>query len=603
MLHTPFARIIVAGRAALLAAAAYLAIGVAPVFAQAPAGQAAPAQPAGAAQPAAQQPAAAAAVKPEELSLEQAQIAEKFKRFEQVVKLLAQFSDDTDGEQARLLRQVFAESKSRSLDTKFDALVKALGEKRLAQAVGDQDDITAQLETLLAILSSAEREKELKSEQARLREYLKKVKELINKQREIQGRTIEGDPKDQAPDEGKLADETKQLADKMQQANAKNGKPAGGDKSKSPPEGKPSEGKPSEGKPSEGKPSDPAGEKKPGDDANKGQEGKPKDGDAKPSDGKSSEGKPSEGKPSEGKPSEGKPSQGKPSDGKPSDGQPQQGGQPQPPQESSPTDSPQKRVAAAQQRMEEAQKKLDEAKKDGAVEEQDAALRELEQAKAELEEILRQLREEELARLLKQLEQRFAEMLRMQEAVYRDTHVLHAVPVKTRSKAEEIESGRLSRDEAVILVEADKALGILREEGSAVAFPATCEQMRDDIAQIVKLLAANNPDELTLAIEEDVIAALKEMIEALKKAQKDLKDKKNPPPSEGGETEPPLVDKIAELKMIRSLQLRVNRRTKLIAETAAKTSDPELLRTLQNLAEREQDVHRITRDIVLGKNK
>src|SRR5262245_2218242 len=105
-----------------------------------PARAQAPAAPSAAAQPEAAQPAAAApAVKPEELSLEQAQIAEKFKRFEQVVKLLAQFSDETDADQARLLRQVFAESKSRSLDVKFDALVKALGEKRLAQAVTDQD--------------------------------------------------------------------------------------------------------------------------------------------------------------------------------------------------------------------------------------------------------------------------------------------------------------------------------------------------------------------------------------------------------------------------------------------------------------------------------
>ena len=490
----------------------------------------------------------AAAAKPEELSLEQAQIAEKFKRFEQVVKLLAQFSDETNGDQARLLRQVFAESRSRSLDVKFDGLVKALSEKRLAQAVGEQDDLTAQLETLLAILSSAEREKELKAEQDRIRDYLKKVKELINKQREVQGRTIEGDPKEQAPAEGKLADDAGKLADKMAQAASKSGKP---------------------------------GEAKPG------------------------EAKPGEAKPGEAKPGEGKPGEGKPGEGKPGEGQPSPGGQPQdsPPQESSPTDSPQKRIAAAQQKMAEAQKKLEEAKKDGAVEDQDAALRELEQAKAELEEILRQLREEELARLLAQLEQRFAEMLRMQEAVYRDTHVLHAVPKPTRGKAEEIESGRLSRDEALILVEADKALNVLREEGSAVAFPATCEQMRDDIAQVVKLLAASNVDELTLGIEEDIIAALKDMIEALKKAQKDLKDKKSPPPGEGGPAEPPLVDKIAELKMIRSLQLRVNRRTKLIADTAAKTSDPELLRTLQDLAEREQDVHRITRDIVLGKNK
>jgi hypothetical protein len=352
---------------------------------------------------------------------------------------------------------------------------------------------------------------------------------------------------------------------------------------------------------SDSKPGDkPAGDKPPQapDQSGQGSEGKPQDGEGQKSPPSQSPAQPSP--PSEG----GKPQQGKPSQG----GQPMPGGQPSdsppsPQQESSPTDSPQKRVAAAQKRMEEARKKLEEAERKGAVEEQDEAIRELEQARAELEEILRQLREEELERLLAQLEQRFSEMLRMQEAVYRDTQVLHDIPKPTRGKAEEIESGRLSRDEALILVEADRALDILREEGSAVAFPATCEHMRDDVAQIVGLLAGGNVDELTLGIEEDVIAALKDMIEALKKAQKDLKDKKNPPPGEGGESEPALIDKIAELKMIRALQLRVNRRTKLIAETAAKTSDPDLLRTLQELAEREEEVHRITRDIVWGKNK
>jgi len=521
-------------------------------------------EPAVANPPGADQPAAepAGPPKPAELSQQQAQIAEKFKRFEQVVKLLAQFSDETNGDQARLLRQVFAESQSRSLDAKFDGLVKALGERRLAQAVTEQEELTSQLETLLAILSSVEREKELKAEQARLREYLKKVKELINKQREVQGRTVQGDPKEQAADEGKLAEETAKLAERMAQNGAK-----------------PSDAKPGEAKPGEAKPGD------------------AKPGDAKPGDAKPGDAKPGDAKPGDAKPGDAKPGQGKPGEGKPSDSQ-------SPPSDSqSPTDSPQKRVAAAQQRMEEARKKLDEAKREGAVEQQDEAIRELEQARAELEEILRQLREEELARLLAQLEQRFAEMLRMQEAVYRDTLVLHDVPKPSRGKAEEIESGRLSRDETLILVEADRALDLLREEGSAVALPATCQQMREDIAQIVTLLAGTHVDELTIGIEEDVIAALKDVLDALKKAQKDLKDKKNPPPSQGGEAEPPLVDRIAELKMIRALQLRVNRRTKLIADTAAKTADPELLRTLQTLAEREDEVHRITRDIVLGKNK
>ncbi len=531
---------------------------------------------------------AAAAATPESLVEEQRRVAEKFKRFEQVIKLLAQFSDEADQDQAKLLRQVFAESQGRSLDGKFDELVKVLQERQLARASGDQQEMTRQLEELLAMLLAAERGKELKSEQARVKEFIKQIKLMINKQMELEGRTADGDPKEVAPDQEKLAGSAAELAKKMAQ-----GKPNADSTS-----GKP---QPAEAAPQEPK----AGEKKPGD--SKSGEKKPDDsksGESKPTESKPSESQSGDSKPSEGKPQSGSPQQSKPSEGKPQQGQPQQGEQGPQQAQKSPLDSPQKRVEEAQRRMEEAQKRLEEAKKDGAMKEQEEAIRELEQAKAELEEILRQLREEELARLLEQLERRFTEMLRKQEAVYRDTQGLHAVPLASRGKGEEIESGRLSREEGLILVDADKALSILKEEGSAVAFPRTVEQMRDDIAQTVELLAAVKVDELTLAIEEDVIAALKELIEALQQAKKDMKDKKPPPPGESqGENEQPLVDRIAELKMIRALQLRVNRRTRLINETVDVAADAGALEMLRKLSQTEQEVFEITRDIVLGKNK
>ena len=58
----------------------------------------------------------------------------------------------------------------------------------------------------------------------------------------------------------------------------------------------------------------------------------------------------------------------------------------------------------------------------------------------------------------------------------------------------------------------------------------------------------------TQNIEEDVLAALKEMIEALKKAQKDHEKNKPLPgqPQAGQPQDPPLVDVLAELKMIRA---------------------------------------------------
>ncbi len=122
--------------------------------------------------------------------------------------------------------------------------------------------------------------------------------------------------------------------------------------------------------------------------------------------------------------------------------------------------------------MEEAQKRLEEAKKDGAMKEQEEAIRELEQAKAELEEILRQLRVEELARLLEHWNDVSRKCSVNRRRCTATRKVCTPLQLASRGKGEEIESGRLSREEGIILVDADKALSILKEEGSAVAFSA-----------------------------------------------------------------------------------------------------------------------------------
>ncbi|MGC3969097.1 MAG: hypothetical protein QM775_17560 [Pirellulales bacterium] len=55
--------------------------------------------------------------------------------------------------------------------------------------------------------------------------------------------------------------------------------------------------------------------------------------------------------------------------------------------------------------------------------------------------------------------------------------------------------------------------------------------------------------------------------------------------------------------MIRALQMRVNRRTRLINETVDVSQDADALEMLRKLAMTEQEVFQITRDIVLGKNQ
>ena len=131
--------------------------------------------------------------------------------------------------------------------------------------------------------------------------------------------------------------------------------------------------------------------------------------------------------------------------------------------------------------------------------------------------------------------------------------------------------------------------------------------MRDDVQQIVERLAAAKVGRLTQNTEEDVLAALKELIEALKKAQKDLDSKKKPlgRPMAGRPQDPPLVDILAELKMIRALQMRVNTRTarygKLIDGEQADKS--EIVDALRRLGQRQERIYRVTHDLQIGKNQ
>jgi hypothetical protein len=257
--------------------------------------------------------------------------------------------------------------------------------------------------------------------------------------------------------------------------------------------------------------------------------------------------------------------------------------------------------------MQEAQQKLEEAQREGAVEKQEEALRELELAKAELEEILRQLREEEILRMLAQLEARFVKMLQLQREVYDGTLRLDKVPRDQRSHNHEIEASRLSGKEIQIIIECDKVLLLLREDGTAVAFPEAVQQMREDMQQVELRLAQTKVGKITQGIEEDIIAALEEMIEALKKAQEEAEDKKSKPnqPSPSRPQDPSLIDTLAELKMIRALQMRVNSRTerysKLIEGEQAENA--ELVEAIRRLAEREERIHRVTRDLEMGRNR
>jgi hypothetical protein len=511
----------------------------------------------------------------------QEQVAGRYKRFEEVLLRMAELTATSDPKRAALLRKTVAEGKQRRVPAQLEAIVELLKEDRLANAITGEQEVEQDLTKLLDLLLSEQRADKLKDERERLKQQVRKIKELINRQQQLQSQTEgAGDIKQLAESEGKLATEAEKLAAEMKGDEKKDATPSA-----------------DAGKPAASKPKAESGDSQSG----KPQKGKPNEGE-NGDDGKKSEGKKSsDKKSSDGQ--KGEKSQGSETPEKAEEDTSSEPAKPQP------SDTPgQKRVAAAQQKMKDAQKKLDEAERRGAQQDQEDAIRELEQAKAELEEILRQMREEEQERVLAQLEARFRKMRDMQMEVYEGTQRLDRVPEADRTRNDEIESGRLSRSEASIVVEADKALTALRDEGTATALPEAVDQMREDMQIVTDRLAEFKVDSRTQGIEEDILAALEETIAALQKAQRDRDDKKQQAsPQQGQPGEPPLVDRIAELKMIRALQMRVNTRTKryseLVQGDVGQAEQEDLLQQLRMLAEREDRVYRATRDIVVGKNQ
>lgn len=523
------------------------------------------------------------------LPTDQQRLAEKYDRLELLAGRLAELSRATQPRRAKLLRELVAKSRERDVPGQFEAIIAALQNDQLAAAVEGQSELQVELQQLLDLLLQEDRDRQIEAERKRIAKYLADLKRIIRLQRGIKARTEGGDDQDQLTEnQQRTADATGKLSDKIKETEGSR-KPSDAKRADAQAESKPSDDKPSDSKSSEGKPDD------------------RESSDNKPNEGKPSEGEPSDGKPSEGKPSEA--SQGEPSPGQPSEGSPggsPSNGQSQEAEPQQPADRATERLQRAQKRMQRAIERLEQAKRDEAVEQQEQALRELEQAKAELERILRQLREEEMERMLVLLEARFRKMLNAQIAVYEQTKFLYDTQDHAKEHDLEIASGRLSRKEKLIVHDADRALILMREDGTSVAFPEAVEQAREDMQAVADRLSEVKLGEITQALEEDVIVALEEALAALQQAIKELRKQRSSQQRPAGEPgEQPLVDQLAELRMIRALQVRINRRTKRYGELieGQQALEAELLEALDHLADREERVFRATRDLHQGANR
>lgn len=311
---------------------------------------------------------------------------------------------------------------------------------------------------------------------------------------------------------------------------------------------------------------------------------------------------------------------GGPADGDKSDrkdSQPSQDGA-APPKSESPSDSPdsaqdeaeqdlgdnkplpgQQEVENAVPLQREAAEELRKNKPKDAAEKQAEALKKLKAARELLNDTLEQLRKEQQEMLLAALETRFAAMLAKQLECLKATGALHELGRTNWKRTDQLALADLASGQQWISQEADQALTILKEEGTTVAFPQIVSQIRDDSRAAGDLLAAADVAEITQGLQRGIEEALRELLEAVKKKQEELQSA--PDESEGGQSQdqnPPLLPGSAELKLLRSCQVRINSATSRLDTLRGGDDDPsKLAEELKRLAERQKQVSEMAKQM------
>lgn len=423
-----------------------------------------------------------------------------------------------------------------------------------------------------------------------------------------------------AKDDGKKGDPMK---GESPQGSAKgDDKKSGGDPSKSPPQGSPDSKAKAGGDPMSGSGGPPPNiaENKNSKGGDKGGEGKG-GGEAKGGDGKQGESKSGDSKSGQGSAKDGgaSPSPGNPSPTPPPSSAkgdnappPPPGGDKKQPKDADDVAQSGKKIQEAGYDQKSAEDKIAKAQTPDALKKQADAIAKMEEAKKKLENLLRQMREEEIERVLAALQARCEKMLMMQQQVLVGTLDVDAGVQKNADKKptrENIQAAQgLSDKEKEIVQECNKCIDILQAEGSAVAFPEVFQQLRADMMHVQKRLDLGDVQDVTQGIEKDIIESLKEMIEALKKAREDNQSepgKDGKPGKSGKPADPKLLELVQELKMVRALQKRVNDRTDFYGKRfpGEQAADPQVVRELRSLADRQQRIQEIVSRIAKGDNK
>ena len=496
---------------------------------------------------------------------DQLAVSGRYDRFERLLSQMADILGQEDPERAELLRQAISKGREKAISSQLGQIAEDLGHNNLGKALEQQEEALESLAILLQLLQSEDRRSELEKERERLNNLLKDVSNTLSQQKSARASTQNSNtPSSSAPNQQKAINRAEKVLNDIkihdpQSEDAVDDESTDGDNDKS--------GSPSDNQ--SGRHSENPAESSPADHNQLKSDSENKQPDAETSEDESKDSQSQTSK--QGNKSERRKIPGK------------------------------DEVFRARQLMQAALEQLQKQLRDKALEKQDGAIEELQKAVEELRNKLLQLREEEKEMILASLEARFQRMLTRQAQLYDETVDLNTTPVDNWLDTMFARSREVAQQQAELQVASEQTLGLLKEDGTSVAIVLSVEDISIDMRTVANRLQESKVSRLTQTLETDIIEALKELIEATQHEIQDMKSEEQQQQAQAGEqNKPPLVQLVAEIKILRSLQLRINRRTQRTDQLMAETGESgraDLIRQLEELTARQQRLVKSTEEL------
>lgn len=558
-------------------------------------------------------------VTPKSLRDDQLSVSGRYARFERMLTQMADILGSQDPERADLLRRAIGKGREGRIKEEIENVVALIESGSIGTASEKQAEVIENLQALLTLLQSEDRRSAVERERDRLNGLLKDVRGVLAEQRAARAATQNSPaPSSAAPGQKKAISETEKLLESMREHDDRESKDGKTDDSKdrqgegqdSKDGGKSKDGS-KDGKEAEPKQNERGGEKPEGE-THDPKDGNPEDGAPEKNEGKQGDTKQS-GKPSKESPNSEKPSQsneksqseeksegkGKPSDQKSSGKKPsgqksngKQSGNKKADKNEQKQTPGREQLEKAREEMEGALENLKEQEREEALKNENSAIEELHEAAEELEAVLRQLREEEKEMMLASLEARFQRMLLSETAIHEGTVGVAATPQKDWLDLNYGRCRELSQHQSELTQECAQTVNLLREDGTSVAIVIAVEDLEADMSSVSGWMQEYKVGELTQSVQRDILDSLKQLIETTQKEMQQMKEqqKQEKEQQDPGQEKPGLVELMAEIKVLRSLQLQVNRRTKQVdglLPTASSDDLPALRKQLHDLAIRQ----------------